>query len=61
MPYPDRKGTVYYLIFAIGKPVAKRIITDIFKKAKEVDYKGKQYFQGLKITLAQNHILRLTQ
>ncbi|MBN2543311.1 hypothetical protein JXI42_10645 [bacterium] len=40
MPMRNTKGSVvYYLIFASQKPVAKKIVSDIFKKYKE---KGKK-------------------
>lgn len=40
MPYRHRADNIYYLLFASRKPVAKKIIVDIFKNAKREGYDG---------------------
>lgn len=40
MPYQHKSDNIYYLLFASRKPVAKKIIVDIFKKAKSQTYEG---------------------
>lgn len=40
MPYLHKSDNIYYLLFASRKPVAKKIILGIFKKAKEITYQG---------------------
>jgi len=40
MPYLHKSDNIYYLLFASRKPVAKKIMTQIFKEAKKVDYRG---------------------
>lgn len=40
MQYKHKSDNIYYLLFASRKQVAKKIMTDIFKKAKTHDYKG---------------------
>jgi three-Cys-motif partner protein len=33
VPYPDRSGTIYNLLFATNNPIGKKIMIDIFKKS----------------------------
>jgi three-Cys-motif partner protein len=40
MPYLHKSDTIYYLLFASRKPVAKKVILSIFKKAKQTTYQG---------------------
>ena len=40
MPYLHKSDNIYYLLFASRKPVAKKVILSIFKKAKETTYQG---------------------
>jgi len=40
MPYLHKSDNIYYLLFASRKPVAKKVILSIFKKAKEKTYQG---------------------
>lgn len=40
MPYLHKSDIIYYLLFASRKPVAKKIILQIFKKAKKISYRG---------------------
>jgi len=38
MPYLHKSDNIYYLLFASRKPVAKKVILSIFKKAKGTTY-----------------------
>jgi len=40
MPYLHKSDNIYYLLFASRKPVAKKVILSIFKKAKKTTYQG---------------------
>ena len=40
MPYRHKSDPIYYLLFASRKPVAKKVILSIFKKAKTTTYEG---------------------
>jgi three-Cys-motif partner protein len=40
MPYLHKSDIIYYLLFASKKPVAKKIILQIFRKAKKTSYRG---------------------
>lgn len=42
MPYLHKSDNIYYLLFASRKPVAKKVILSIFKKAKETTYQGQR-------------------
>lgn len=40
MPYLHKSDNIYYLLFASKEPIAKKIIINIFKKAKSITYHG---------------------
>lgn len=46
MPYLHKSDNIYYLLFASRKPVARKIILDIFKKSKSKTYQGQQILNG---------------
>lgn len=41
MPYFHKSDNIYYLLFASREPVAKKVMSEIFKKAKGSTYPGK--------------------